>query len=257
MFCDGKYIKKITLPSTIEEIGKEAFVGSGAAIAGIPPHVKSIGDEAFSGIDMDNVVIPNTTEYLGEWALPRSCKRLEIGENVKSDSPIRAIDFPNLTDLVWNAVDITPEDGFKSLYPYPKSEKRTGSLNVVFGDKVKVIPAYTFLEADFPVSISGGTSVPTIAEKAFYKTKGVSEIDLSETLTTIGESAFTESNLADVFIPASVKTMSADAFENCPMEYAISAASVPPVEAAKVSFHMNAVIAPKLYVPDTEVYSLW
>lgn len=257
MFCDGKYIKKITLPSTIEKIGPEAFVRSGAAIAGIPPHVKSIGHYAFSGINMEEVVIPNSTEYLGEWALPRSCRRLEIGENVKSDTPIRAIDFQNLTDLVWNAVDITPADGFKSLNPRPKSEKPTGPLNVAFGDKVKVIPAYTFLEADFPISISGGASVATIGEKAFYQAKGVSKIDLSETLTTIGESAFTEADLADVLIPASVKTMSADAFENCPMEYAICAASVPPVEAAKIGFYMNSVIAPKLYVPDTEAYSSW
>lgn len=257
MFCDGKYIKKITLPSTIEEIGNEAFVRSGAAIAGIPPHVKSIGHYAFSGINMDEVVIPNSTEYLGEWALPTSCKRLEIGENVKSDTPIRAIDFTNLTDLVWNAVDITPENGFTDLYPYPKSEKPTGPLNVTFGDKVKVIPAYTFLESDFPISISGVASVTTIGEKAFYQAKGVSEIDLPETLTTIGESAFTESDLADVLIPASVKSMSADAFENCPMEYAICAASVPPVEAAKVGFYMNDVIAPKLYVPDMEAYSSW
>lgn len=41
------------------------------------------------------------------------------------------------------------------------------------------------------------------------------------------------------------------------MECAICAASVPPVEAAKVGFYMNDVIAPKLYVLDTEAYSSW
>ncbi len=251
-------INRVTMSSTIKEIGDCAFARSHVKIAALPPQVEKIGKFALEDVSIDDLIIPNSTKYIGNSGISTKCSKLTVGENVKSEALMSiALSFPVLTELNWNAIDIIPENSSGYNSSHSLRNGMSGSLKVSLGNKVKVIPPRLLSDLIGSVTINGGESITEISDKAFYKSSGISSVYLPETLSVIGDSAFAKSGLESIIIPSSVTNMSPDAFAECPLKEAIVKCLVPPVKSARIGYYSHDLIAPKVYVPDAEAYKSW
>ncbi len=68
VFCNEPNLKRVTLPSTLREIGDYAFYSAPIRVLKLPEGLVSIGDYAFGGADILELEIPETVTTLGEGA---------------------------------------------------------------------------------------------------------------------------------------------------------------------------------------------
>ena len=118
--CDE--LKEISLPSTLEEIGEEAFFGTGIENIILPENLKTIGNGAFKSTALRDIKLPSNLTSIGEGAFSE-CVALEnviISEGIKtlSDSLFsKCFSFKSATlpdslqeipiDLFYGCTDLT------------------------------------------------------------------------------------------------------------------------------------------------------
>lgn len=66
------WVQSITLPNTIEKIGKGAFEGCNFHNIDLPHSLKYIGDGAFRATELEFITIPKTVEYIGNNAFSQN-----------------------------------------------------------------------------------------------------------------------------------------------------------------------------------------
>ena len=209
---EGEY----TLPNTVTQIGKQAFLQAKITQLTIPSRITYIGYEAFRGTkiktltfeepshitalnnreflwcyDLKTVTLPKSLVYLGHGF--SGCTNLET-VNVPDGSQLKAI----LSNAFVNCGNLT---NFNFL----------GSCNLqtiqtnAFADMTKL------KEFNFPASVTA------IGANAFGNTPAMETVtfDDNSTVISFGQGAFSNSGIKSIKIPASVTSIDKEAFKNC------------------------------------------
>lgn len=207
-FDNCGYEGGIVFPDNLERIGNKAFYNVYLSSMQFPDSLKYIGDSAFStiwGTDVDELILPEGLEEIGENAFG----------SVKAD-----------TLVIPSTLIIIHKNSF-NYYAYSNKEEefviKSGILityngeggNVTIPEGVVLMNADAFDDCYNITSITFPSGMRSIPEDTFNG-KGLSKVNLSDTIQYIGNSAFWYNpDLTYLVIPPSVKTIKSDAFNNC------------------------------------------
>lgn len=244
------HITTISLPETITRIANNAFKNAEKLTEIIiPPSVREIGDEAFdSCASLKNIVISEGVEKIGakaffdtkisELTLPSTITSLganiaggensclatvtlnniagpvETGETMIDYATSRTIiDSPLLTDVYINGNFPEWKPRYSDYYDYPPFRGTEWTAHV--GTGIVKIPDGAFYMID---------DYDAYGNRFTKKPNGLLKIDLSEDVEEIGERAFFSSDLTEVVLPKTVKTLGKGAFGWCSQ---LSSVSIP------------------------------
>ena len=187
-FYGCKKLKNVAMGKCVEQIGDFAFYMCGElGNVDFPNSIKSIGGAAFAYTKMNSVIIPDGVQTIREFAF-------EYCDNL---TEIRLSDGISLdNDVFYNSA-------------YYKDESKW--INGVLYIDNYLIKANTGLSGVY--DIRKGTC--TIADGAFAGCSALTGITVPESVTVIGNSAFSNTGLVSVLIPDSVKSIGEYTFRNC------------------------------------------
>ena len=182
-------IKSITIPSTVEKIGSNAFYKCYALQAvTLNEGLKEIGKSVFEGTSIEEITIPATVEKV---------------DSLFGDVKIRVKDGNAKYEAIDNCL----------------IEKATKKL--ISGGKYSVIPdgvKEIGKEAFCGTSIESAT-IPSTVEKiglsAFFRCKKLKTVTLNEGLKEIGGTAFQGTSIESITIPSTVEKIESLAFGYC------------------------------------------
>lgn len=162
--CQGmKKLNEVNIPKSVTSIGAGVFAEcSGLTSIIISDNVTSLGNYSFAECtSLASLVIGNNvkTVVLGDCI---GLKSIVVGESVEK---INLSGCTSLEKIEWNAINYTEEIRLAKFISKLSS--------VVFGDKVKHIPASFFSQLDY-----------------FNESLNISEITIPESVISIGEDAF-------------------------------------------------------------------
>ena len=124
----------------------------------------------------------------------------------------------------------------------------------VVGNLVENIPASSFIERSKLKSLTLGSGLKSIEEKAFSGCTSLTEVIIPPSVETIGASAFAyNSALASIIMGHSVQTIGAKAFDRCPAQTVRITAQTPPT-APNNTF---STYSGKLYLQGEEAYDAY
>ncbi len=202
----------VTMSSSVETIGSYAFRGCKALTTVIGAGVETIGDYAFRNCEKLSVFNLSAVVSAGNGAfsyctgitdLPFPPSLTTIGPSAfKGCSGIASLVFP---------------DTIKSLGSQAFAEC-TGLTYVEFLTPELTSRSYSVFGAsgaDSGMNVAIGSNVVTIPEGLFENCTNLDEVTISNGVKTIGEGAFYSSGVTTVNIPASVTSISSDAFAFC------------------------------------------
>ena len=224
--------------SSISVIGNEAFAGSGIAAVSLPSSVTRVGDKAFSGCAklatfdagnvaaawriganaFENCTLLETLAFgtalteIGNNAFIK-CISLETVELPASLGTISAYMFKECSSLVTvNAPGVT-KVASAAFINCPKLTSVTLGRVVSIG--TSAFEAAGIDAASFTVT-ADLSAITTIGNKAFAYVANLNVFDLtaSSLLTYIGDEAFTETALTNIYIPVGVTYLGTAAFSN-------------------------------------------
>lgn len=208
-------ITKVTLPSTVTTVAKQAFYGCSnleTVTPFLPDSVTSIGYQAFSG-----------------------CPKLTGDLRIMSSSPV------TLNNGGSN------QTGAFSSVPLIKS--------VTLGDGVTSIARGAFYNCSGITNIVMTDNVTSFGIAAFYGCSGISSIRLSSSLTSIGDSCFGAcSALTKITLPASVTTIGTQAFSSCGALVEIKFEGSKPSSFSTTALKLNGrgALTQRFLVPDND-----
>ena len=230
-------VKSITLSSNLKQIPDYAFSNCKELLGiTIPYSVTSIGVKAFSDcVNLETVVIPSVVSSIHDTAFD-GCVKLKIAaeegtaayafyEAWKEKNQAEYEDTGNSTEdnpdvSQGDAADETEGTLLGSTYV-------VGNRAVVFidnsEDRVQGTGNGSFTNPVSNDDLSKGTEIPkytiafenVLADQAFYRSREISEYQIPEGITEIGEFSFARSNLSEAVIPSGVTTIGYGAFYHC------------------------------------------
>jgi hypothetical protein len=208
-------LERVTLPSTLRVIEKEAFYGTALKSIVIPEGVTEIGTEAFCYCyELASIRLPSTLPIIGnkvfscDSSFPNKVLRsIEIPEGV---TEIGRETFENCIAL--------------ALVTLPQSLKKIG--NAAFSrtaiESITLPPKLTKIEAN-----------------TFINCKNLPSIVIPEGVTDIGGAAFGGcTRLSSVTLPSTIKSIGKEAFAGCPNLTAITI----PAAVVKIKFNKNSFV---------------
>ncbi len=175
-YPSGKSLTLLSIPSSVEKIGRYAFFNAKKLSAVSMPDrayasdnttitvtgITSIGDYAFYGCSgITTIDLPNITSVLGEYAFAYCSNLANITFGNKLTA-ISAHSFEGCGDIV----NLTIPSTVTSIEPYAFYEC-VGLVNVVIGSGVKTIGEYAFYNCTGMTSLLIGKNIETIGYRAF------------------------------------------------------------------------------------------
>ena len=218
-YKDGQGV--ITFDGPVTNIGQEAFSGSNITSIVIPESVQTIGASAFhSCYELTSISLPENLKNI-DFATFAYCKKLPkitIPRNVTSIGPSAFYGCYVLDSLT------IPENvtsiGEKAFYSC--SSLKTIIWNAYkYENTIEKSPLYDIANA--LRTIIFGDSMTHIPNHMCYNLK-LNKIILPIGLESIGDMAFSGSNITSIVIPDSVQTIGASAFHSC---YELTSISLP------------------------------
>ena len=215
--CDK--LKAITLPASVKTVESNAFANTGLTDITIPATVDSLGQRAFGECgNLTNIRIENKAAalklwngYYGTFAYSDAEKTVYVGRDLQLND--------NTTVFGANPTSVTFGDYVTTINPYMFYDN--GKLaSVTIGKGVKTIGIQAFYNCGNDESVSDlavtmGENITQISENAFYYCKKLKSITLPSSLKVIEGSAFSNTGLTSISIPASVDSLGIRAFGEC------------------------------------------
>ena len=200
--CDGDdyaRIKTVKMGSAITTIAEKAFYNCFDLISVTwGSHLTSIDSEAFRNCtSLPSITLPESLETLGFWA------------------------FNNCTNLSSIAINSKKLNDLSNSSCFRNAGKNTpNGITVTFGNEVTRIPQNLFnCDEDYYARIKAvkiGSSIATIAEKAFYNCFDLNSVTWGNSLVSIQSEAFRNcTSLSSISLPESLDTLGFWAFNNC------------------------------------------
>lgn len=210
---DGcKYLENIILSEEIEEIGGGAFYGcSSLKSITIPSGVSFIGEGVFFGCaDLEEITLPENITKISDsiFAECSSLSSIEIKGDITEICGNAFYGCSSLSEInVPESVERLGENAFADTAWFDEQED-----GIVYAGKF----AYTY-KGEMPENtiITLDENCTAIADGAFEDFENLSEIELTENITSIGNYSFSNSGITSLTIPESVKSIGYNAFEDC------------------------------------------
>ena len=230
----------VSLPSTLQEIGKAAFEKcTSLEVINIPESLRTIGNNAFYDCvklpspvfgnqletiehsafyncsSISEITIPGSVTDLGQQAF-NGCSNLKKIIFEKSDKaitfdnggPVSPFDETVNDSLILNRV--IPTMGYRSGKAAPNPR------HVVFGEGWEVIPEMFLYGRKSLISVSVPSTLRVIGKLAFGDCTSLERINIPNSLTTIEDEAFRKcSSLEKIGSLDSVRTIGNSAFYDC------------------------------------------
>lgn len=208
-------LSRIDIPDSVTTIDGDAFfMCTGLTSLTLPNSVTSIGGSAFQGCTgITNLTLSNGLETIEEMAFD-GCTGLTSLTIPESVTTIRQAGFGSLTGLTTLTVPETVEyidadafsgcTGLESI-TFPKAGYNTKIVDILGGTGNR---GYNNLN----VTITGGTSITTCE---FYNFYDLASVTLPNTLETIESQAFVNTGLTEINIPETVTSIGNEAFYGC------------------------------------------
>ena len=237
----------ITIPNNVTEIDAYAFSDcSGFTSITIPEHVASIGDYAFERCNnLKTITVqPTTPPTLGKNAIPsripNSLTRIYVPKG--SLYTYKSADgWKDYADKIYEsetiaAMKVTYTDGSeKTFYDVLNIEQDT--------DPNKANAEY--------VEIYNG--VTGIGDYAFYRCENLKSVEIPDSLISIGQYAFSETNIRGMTLPENVASIGNGAFEDCENMNSITINAYKPPKLGGTDVFLGSV--EKIFVPAPVVSS--
>lgn len=198
-------LKKVTIGSNIEIIGKEAFSDSRELESiKMSNSVKIIGDFAFENCkSLKSIELPQGLDSIGTQAFSY-CTALEKLTIPSSVTKLGQQIVINNTCPLYINCDI-PENGRTNIF-------NCNAEKIVLGDNIRNICSMAFYSCTKLKAIDIPNSVAYIGNNAFGGCTELENIKLSNNLQTIGEYAFSLSPVKELVLPKSLKNIAQNAF---------------------------------------------
>ena len=208
-------LTKVTLPSTITNIGNNAFRQCEKLESiNLPEGLLTIGDSAFYCCEkLETADIPSTVTSIGKSAF------FQCGSLKSVEIPSGITEIPESAFRCCSALEsITIPSGVTSIGADAFSGC-SGAKTITIPDTVTNIDGYAFADCWAVESITIPGSVTTLGDSAFYECKALTSLTFEKGdmgFETIGYQAFYKcEKLTDVTIPGTVKTIGNQAFMGC------------------------------------------
>ena len=224
-FQNCSNLETVIFSNSLETIGSSAFSGcSKIKELNLPTSLKTIGEYSFSGLSLiTELVVPDSVTSIGEGAFKGMNKLEEItlpfvgqANGSTSSGHYGYGIFGYIFGANSSGGTGTIHQDFGS---YSSSEEYffiPQSLRIVTITKETKIDNYAFHNCSFLTEINIPETVTSIGYCAFYNCSGITEFDIPDTITTISSSVFREcTNLGNVELPENLKTIESYAFYNC------------------------------------------
>lgn len=216
-FKDMTTIQEVILPNTIEEIGKEAFMGCSnlkyinIQTGGSYKSVDKIKENTFANcISLKKVEMPDSITKIEKYAF-YGCKNLEevtLSENLKwiymyafaYCSSLKDIELPDTVTYIDDCV----------FYKCSSLESVKVPKNLTeMGFRL-------FADCTGLTSVTIPDGITAISGRAFENCSNLESVTIPDSVKTIGVGAFSGcSSLQSIMIPDSVDTIGRDVFEGC------------------------------------------
>lgn len=216
-------LEKITIPASVEVLGKNAFYNCKSLKSVIfeeGSKLKSIGNDAFRNCPLTEVTIPAGVESLGENAF-YYCESLK-SVTFEEGSKLKSIEnytfyFCPLTEIT---IPASVERIGAFVFKIGSTGSSIGTLKKVTFEETSVLKSIeTQAFSNCPLTeVTIPASVKSIGSDAFYYCTELQHVKFEEgsQLTKIGQEAFCRcSSLTEIKIPQSVETIENSAFKYC------------------------------------------
>ena len=184
LFDGMKGLASVSLPTSIESIGDDAFRRTGLTGIDLPYSLSEIGARSFARTPLASIALPSAMTFLG----PAAFKKCHLLTNVV---------FPD-------SLSVIGEDAF------------AGCVNLESAslpDSLTSIGSGAFRDAGLS-TVSLPTGLLSIGAWSFAGTS-LADLVIPTSLVEVGEFAFRQTLLADVTLPATLRLLGRGAFENC------------------------------------------
>ena len=266
-FSGCSSLTHITLPSGVTSIGDGSFYGcSSLKTITLPDGLISIGEYALKNCStLVSAEIPNSVTSIGMEAF-YNCpllKSFTFPENYDVGSALIPFTPKYINTIYWNTIKFSKtfwtdtRSGLGGCWLSSSSAEADNYsiANIIFGNKVEIIPPYLCVHLKGITEVTIPNSVSNIGSYAFDGCENLSSIVIGNNVKIIDSYAFSNCNkLTTITIPKSVAEIGVCAFTNIkyyntgPNKIYCEAIN-PPVMINGKPFNKNAVI----YVPRASV----
>ena len=249
-FSSKMNIRSVTMPDSILVVEEKAFYScANLQQVQFSQNLTEIGDYAFAECAFEELWFPDSVERIGACAFAYNYHLMfvRLGKNLKNFGGSGESDLTFLYCMklfeVWNQTEaktfagITPGNTMTVYGGVARNARVVHRTSVetkfkLYENGVITYPEFTLNTSNYPTFTNSGNefvlayvgngdkvSVPQgvtkLLPRAFYS-KTITEVELPEGLTAIGDSAFIMcSTLQKINVPASVTTIGYDAFWRC------------------------------------------
>lgn len=219
--CTG--LENHDLPSTLKEIGDNAYKNSSITSITLPEHLNELGIGVFEGSKVSKAVLVADIETLGDdlFANCNSLSSVFLPLKLKSIGNRTFSKCQNLTEILFPATlesigeEAFAESGLNNTLVIPNSVKTLGTRTfyenrirvLTIGSGLEVIPEEAFAYNNDMLIVNFSEGLKEIAPNAFCKAGSITKLQLPGTLTTIGNGAFYGVDVCELEIPDGVKTL--------------------------------------------------
>lgn len=211
-------LKAVKLNKKVYAIGDRAFAGSGLSKITLNKNMQFIGNGAFMETKIRNLQLPEKVTFIGSkvFADCTKLRTISIPSSVRGINPgafnncvsLRAINVAGNNKNYSSAQGVLYNKDKTLLIQYPL-HKASKSFRVP--SSVRKIRTHAFANNEYLTNVTTGAS--TISDYAFYNMPSLKRVTLLSGTKVIGSSAFAENiKLSNVTISDSVTTIKANAF---------------------------------------------
>lgn len=213
-------ITEIIIPDSVKIIGESAFEGCSALVRIVlGKGVERIESAAFAGTGITSLILPDSVEYVGSTFINR-CESLVLNEYdnayyLGSEANPYFV-LIKVKDANANSCNINSDTVIIAGYAFEGSKL----TSVTIPDSVKFIGTRAFHNCDSLISVVIGKGVNVLDDGQFLSCDALTSVEFGGDMIVIGFQSFDGcAALKNIVLPASVQSISLDAFGKSFVDY--------------------------------------